>query len=425
MAHVNSKKERDKAVVMAVVRRFGPLSRVDVHELTQFRPSTISLLVRELLEEGKLREAGPSNNPLGRKQILLTVNEGFGFVVGVEFDIDTLMAASMDLRPQILGSVSEPTNLAQGAKGLIRQLLTCTRRAIEKAASAGKTPLGIAVADPGLVESQSGVTITSSQIEFWKEIPLQSIFEEEFKVPFLLESNTRALAVAERMLGAGEGANDLIYIDYRTGIGAGVFTGGGLLRGSQESAGEFGHTHVVENGPPCKCGSFGCLEAMASAAALANKARKAVLEGGTSQVLAMAGNPESITGAHVLEASRRGDRMCSSLVEDMGNYLGLGVANLVNLFNPSTIVLGGLLGLAGDPLLEQITRIVRRQSLPHATENLQFRFGKLGLQAGVLGAGLLVLEKVFEIPALKPPKFLVTAPERRPMISGQAVAAGE
>jgi len=413
MRHVSSKKERDKAVIMAVVRRFGPLSRVDVHELTQFRPSGISLLVRELLEEGKLREAGPSNNPLGRKQTLLTINEGFGFVVGVEFDVDTLMAASLDLRPQIIALVTEPTNLTQGADGLIRQLLSCTRKAIEQASSTGPIPLGIAVADPGLVDSEKGVTITSSQMEFWKNIPLQKIFEEEFGVPFLLESNTRAITIAERMLGAGEKTDDMVYIDYRTGLGAGVVAGGSILRGSGESAGEFGHTHVIENGPACKCGSFGCLEAMTSAAALANKARKGVLEGGTSEVLSIAGKPESITGAHVLEAARRGDRMCSSLVEDMGNHLGLGIANLVNLFNPSVVVFGGLLGLAGESLLEQIFRIVKRQALPHATENLQFRFGKLGPQAGVLGAGLLVLEKLFEIPALKPPKFMVSAAERR------------
>jgi glucokinase len=264
-----------------------------------------------------------------------------------------------------------------------------------------------------LVDSKKGVTITSSQMDFWRNIPLQQIFEEEFKVPFLLESNTRAITIAERMLGAGEKTDDMVYVDYRNGVGAGVFSGGSILRGAGESAGEFGHTHVVENGPACKCGSFGCLEAMTSAGTLANRARKGVLEGGKSEVLAMAGSPESITGAHVLEAARRGDRMCSSLVEEMGNHLGLGVANLVNLFNPSIVVLGGLLGRAGEPLLEQISRIVRKQALPHATESLQFRFGTLGPQAGVLGAGLLVQEKLFEIPALKPPKFLVSAPDRR------------
>jgi N-acetylglucosamine repressor len=413
MRHVSSKQERDKAVIMALVHRFGPLSRVDVHDLTQFRPTGISLLVRELLEEGKLLEAGPSNNPLGRKQTLLRINEGFGLVVGVEWDVSTVMAASLDLTPQIIAPVSEPTNLSEGADGLIRQLLSCTRQAIERAGRAGQIPLGIAVADPGLVDTEKGITITSSQMDFWKDIPLKEIFEKEFRVPFLLESNTRAMTIAERILGAGEKSDDMVYIDYRTGVGAGVVTGGMILRGSGECAGEFGHTHVVENGPACKCGSFGCLEAMTSAAALANKARNGVLEGGSSEVLALAGKAESITGAHVLEAARRGDRMCSSLVENMGNYLGLGIANLVNLFNPSIVVFGGLLELAGDHLLEQISRIVKRQALPRATKNLQFRFGRLGPQAGVLGAGLLVLEKLFEIPALKPPKFLVSGAARR------------
>jgi len=410
MRHVGSKKERDKAALLAAIRKFGPLSRVDLHRLTHFRPSTISLLVRELIDERKLREAGASNNPLGRKQTLLTISEDYGFVVGVDFDSEGVTVAAMDLSPKVIGLVREPTDLSGGSEGLVRQLLACTQNALGQSGMNGKSPLGIAVADPGLVDSQRGVSLSSSVLDFWNEVPLRQVFERQFKVPFLLESNTRAKAMAEKVLGSGKEAEEMVYVDYGTGIAAGIVTGGRLLRGHGEAAGEFGHTRVTENGSPCKCGSFGCLEAIASAPALAAKARRAVLEGGGSQVLALAGKPESITGAHVLDAAKRGDRMCGSLVEEMGQYLGLGVANLVNLFNPSIVVLGGMLELAGDPLLEQVIRIVKRQALPHNTGDLQFRFGALGEMAGVLGAGLLFLERIFEVPALKPPRFLVAEP---------------
>jgi predicted NBD/HSP70 family sugar kinase len=184
-----------------------------------------------------------------------------------------------------------------------------------------------------------------------------------------------------------------------------------LLRGSRDTAGELGHTQVVENGPSCKCGSFGCLEAVASGAAVASRARKAIRDGTNSKALALAGEVDKVDGKTVLEAARLGDKLCTSLVEDAENYLGLAIANLVNLFNPSVVVLGKRFELAGPALSDRVARIVKRQALPHATENLIFRVGKFGDEAAVLGAGLLVLEKLFEIPALKAPKFLTTDPK--------------
>jgi len=403
-----TKKEHDKAVITAAVRMFGPLSRVELHRLTHWRPSTISTLVRELLEEGRLREAGTSNNPLGRKQVLLKINESYGFILGIELDSERVIAATMDLTPQILTMVTQSARLDAGVEGLLNQLRDCADHLIHKQKATGQQLLGIAFADTGLVDTKNGVSVSSSLTEFWQNVPLRKLFEEEFQVAFLLESNTRAKTVAERVLGAGEMADDMAYIDYGVGIGAGIFTAGRLLRGSCDSAGELGHTQVAENGPSCKCGSFGCLEAVASGAAIASRAKKAMREGASSKALGLAGEIDKVNGRTVLEAARLGDKLCTSLVEDAENYLGLAIANLVNLFNPSVVVLGKRFELAGPALTDRIARIVKRQALPHSTENLVFRVGKFGDDAAVLGAGLLVLEKLFEIPALKAPKFLTT-----------------
>ncbi|HXK60788.1 MAG TPA: ROK family protein [Acidobacteriota bacterium] len=411
-----TKKEHDKAVLLAAVRQFGPLSRVGLHRLTRWRPSTISTLVRELLNEGKLREAGTSNNPLGRKQILLTINECYGFIAAVELDSERVIAAAMDLTPTILDIVSQPACVDAGIDGLIEQVIHCASQVIERQKKTGRKLLGIGFADTGLIDSHSGVSVTSSLTEFWQNVPLKKLFEEKFQVEFLLESNTRAKTVAERILGAGEMADDMVYIDYGVGIGAGIFAGGRLLRGATETAGEIGHTQVMENGPSCKCGSFGCLEALASSAAIAARARKAIREGSFSKALALSGDIDSICGWTVLEAARAGDKLCTSLLEDAESHLGLAIANLVNLFNPQVVVLSKRLELAGDGLADRIARIVRRQALPHATMNLAFRMGKLGDEAGVLGAGLLVLEKLYQIPAIRPPRFL------KPDFRGAALA---
>ncbi|MGH8248375.1 MAG: ROK family protein, partial [Gammaproteobacteria bacterium] len=288
------------------------------------RPSTISVLVRELLSEGKLIEAGPSDNPTGRKQVLLRVNEEFGCVAGIEFDAEFVVAAVMDLHPTIRARVKEPVRLDAGVDGLVNQLYAALRAALEQAQVDRKNLLGIALADPGLVDSREVTSVTCSTIDFWRDVPVGRMFEHEFGVQCLLESNTRARATAERFAGAGEMSDDMIYVDFGAGVGAGIITEGRILRGHRESAGELGHTHVSEGGAACSCGSFGCLEAIAGAPALAARVRRAIDAGSSSRALELAGSdPRSITGWTVLEAARLGDKTCDAVTEDLGNYLGL------------------------------------------------------------------------------------------------------
>lgn len=408
MKHVAKKIDHDKHVVEAVVRRFGPVSRVGIHELTNFRRNTISEIVRDLLDEGKLIEDGRSNNPLGRKQILLRLNEEYGFILGAEFDDERVVAGIMDLHPTVRHVITEPTYLEGGRDGLIKQLQSCMRKAMRESKIKQETVVGIGIADPGLVDSRNGVTVTSSTIEFWNQVPLKSIFEGDFGIETVVESKTRAKTTAERLIGAGQKEQNMLYVDYGAGIGAGIVVDGNLLYGQDCGVGEVGHTHISEDGPACKCGSMGCLEAIAGAAAIETRVRRALSEGAVSTVLELAnGDPSNLTVWMVFNAAKSGDKMCSNVVLDMAHSLGMAVANLVNLINPSVVVLDKRLDIAGDALLEQIRRTVKGQALTSSSARLEMRFGQLGTEAGLLGIGLAVIEKYFEIPALRPPSFMV------------------
>jgi len=408
MKHASSKWERDKQLVQALIWRRGPTSRAKIHELTRLQHSDVSRLVRELLDEGKLLQAGRANNPMGRKRVMLRLNEGKGFAVGVGFDDQGAAAATTDLHLRIISMVRESTRLNGGMEGLVEQLLGISREAIRRAGIDPKKLLGIGVAGSGLVNNREGMMVMSSTIEFCDRVPFREIFQKEFRVPIFLENITRAKTLAERTLGAGEMAEDMIYVEYgRTGIGAGVIIAGKPFYGSGCAAGEFGHTHIMVDGPACKCGSFGCLEAVAGAAALEGRIRKAIAEGSPSLALSLAGgDANGLSGWTVFQAASLGDKTCSVIVEQAGNCLGLGLANLVNLFNPSLLVLDQRLSLAGEGLLDQIIKVVRRQALHHSAQGLKIRFGKLGDDASVLGASAVVLERHFEIPALKPPWFM-------------------
>jgi predicted NBD/HSP70 family sugar kinase len=418
MKHVSTKNERDRLMIEALIFRHGQLSRAEIHELTNVQRSEISRLVRELLDEGRLLPAGRADNPMGRKQVLLRLNEALRFVLAIGFDDENVLAAVLDLHLDMRSSVREPALLDQGKEGLARQLIALAHQAIAEAGVDPKALVGIGVAGSGLVNSRDGVMVMSTTVEFCQDFHLREIFVREFGIPTAVENITRAKTVAERGAGTGELAQDMIYIEYgRTGIGAGIIINGKLFYGADHVAGEFGHTHIIEDGPACKCGSFGCLEAIAGAAALQSRVRKAIAEGGTSSALALAeGDPNKITGRTILQAAGQGDKICASIVEWTAEYLGVALANLVNLFNPTVIIIDQRLSLAGPGLLDHLLRVIQRKALQHSVKGLTVRFGSLGNEASLLGAARVALENHFEIPALKPPRFMIEAvriPRRR------------
>ncbi len=414
MKHCKTQRERDLLVIEALLRKLGPLSQVEIHELTHFQRSAISALVRDLLKQKRLIEAGRSNNSRGRKQVLLRLNEEHGFVLGIGFDDEAVIAAVMNLHLRIVSMSREETRLDAGMDELLHQLLSCARQAIKQAGIKEESLLGIGVAGSGLVNSQEGTMVMSSTIEFLNQVPLRRFFEKRFSAPVMVVNLAGAKAVAERTLGAGAMADDMIYVEYgKTGIGAGIISNGKLMRGARHAAGELGHTHMIEEGPACKCGSFGCLEAIAGAAAIQTKIRKAIADGAGSEVLGLAnGDPARVSGWMILSAAKAGDKACAAIVEQAANYLGLGLANLVNLFNPSVLVLDQRLKLAGQGLLDQVTKVVKRQALKYSTREMRILFGALSSEASVQGAGSIALEKHFEIPTLKPPRFMIESLSR-------------
>jgi len=208
--------------------------------------------------------------------------------------------------------------------------------------------------------------------------------------------------------GGGRARASMVYFDYGSGIGAGLYVDGRLLYGQGSAAGEFGHICLAPDGPVCTCGSFGCLEALVGLRAVEARVRNLLLQGARSKVLeAAGGHPDGLTGWMVFEAANQGDKVASNVVAEVARYLGLGIANLINLFNPGLVVLDTRLRLAGPALLEGTVSTVKRQALREASEQVVIRYGSVTEAAGVLGVARLVLEKHFEIPAFRMPACLV------------------
>lgn len=226
MNYVTSQWERDRGVILNVIRSFGPVSRVEIHRLTQLRLSTISQITKELLADSVLLDDGLWDNPTGRKQILLRINPAGGYILGLEFDADEVTTAVLDLVPEIQSLSKETTFRDGGVEGLVAQLKAAARRALETAGISAGQLRGIGIADVGPVNRRSGVSLMSSQMEFWRNVPLRRIFEEEFGVPIFLDNATRCRGNAERLVGAGDRSDDMVYVEYGAGIGSAIFSGG-------------------------------------------------------------------------------------------------------------------------------------------------------------------------------------------------------
>ncbi|MCP4643697.1 MAG: ROK family protein [bacterium] len=398
--------QHNRALILNAVRSRESLSRTQLRQATRIRLASITELVRRLLDDGLLMDAGTGGTGRGRKHLLLKLNPGYGHAVGVEFDADHVIGVVVDLEMNVVATEEAPLFATGGRDAVLAQLTGCIRRVMSKAGVGLHNTIGIGVGDPGLVDPESGVAVLSSTIHGWHDVPVRAILEETFSVPVLMEENTRAKTLAEKRFGAGQNAGHLMFIEIGPGIGCGVMTPRGLYRGAGGAACELGHTHVADSAQVCRCGGCGCLEAVASLPAIARRAVQAMEAGALSVALDLAGgSADNLRAEHVFEAARQGDRLALRLLDETCTYLGVGIANAVNLFNPELVVFDPRLQPVQDLMLEPIRNVVMRQALQVATRSLEFSVSPLGRESGALGVAAMMVDTVFKIPQLPVPDF--------------------
>jgi glucokinase len=218
---------------------------------------------------------------------------------------------------------------------------------------------GVGISCGGPLDSQAGIVYSPPNLPGWDAVPVRSIFEQAFPgIRVVLENDANATALAEWIFGAGRGTRNMLFLTMGTGIGAGLILDGRLYRGTNDLAGEVGHQTILMNGPMCGCGKRGCLEALASGPAIARLAQDRLQYGRGARLLAAGGKPAGITARHVVDLARDGDAFSVGVLEEAGTYMGVGLANLIQILNPERIVLGTIAVHAGDLILEPIRKAV-------------------------------------------------------------------
>jgi glucokinase len=252
---------------------------------------------------------------------------------------------------------------------------------------------GIGVVAPGPLDPWKGVIMDAPNLPGWKKVPLKDLMEEEFGLPVVVGNDANLAALAEQRFGAGQGVADLIYITVSTGIGGGIIADNRLLLGAQGLAAEVGHQTIEAHGPRCNCGNIGCLEILAAGPAIARCARELIKTGiGTAIADWVGGDLDKITAKVVNQAAQAGDPVAIELFRQAGFYIGIGIVNLLHIFNPSLIIIGGSVAKAGDLLFEPIRATVRERAMAsYYWENTPIVPATLGDDVGLLGAVALVL----------------------------------
>lgn len=252
----------------------------------------------------------------------------------------------------------------------------------------------ISIASAGIIDSNQGVITISPNLPGWRNIPLRGIVKDRYWIDTFLINDASAAALSEHRLGAGKGVNNLIYITVSTGIGGGIIVGGKLYLGASGSAGEIGHMIIEAGGPKCPCGSNGCLEVLASGTAIAREAVKRIKRGESSLLKdAVKGKLKDITAEKVSIAARDGDSLALEVISQAASYLGVGLANLVNIFNPEMIIIGGGVSKMGDLLFEPARRVMMEKAFELPAGAVRLVPAQLKDNVGVIGAALYAREQ--------------------------------
>jgi glucokinase len=292
----------------------------------------------------------------------------------------------------VVGDHSRPTDPSRGPDAIIDDLEAMTRQTVSDVERAGGTVVGLGVGAPGPLDTARGVVLLTPNLG-WVNMPLRDRLAAATGLRTTLDNDANCAILGEAWVGAARDARYAIGMTIGTGIGGGIVLNGRLHHGAADSAGEIGHVTIEMNGRRCGCGNYGCLEAYASGPAIAMRAVEQLQLGAESVLSGLVnGNFEHVTAQTVFAAARQGDELGLEVVRDTARYLGTGIANLLNIFNPDLFVIVGGVTQAGEALFEPMQREVARRAFRPAVESCRIVPGALGGLAGVYGAARAYLD---------------------------------
>ncbi len=372
----------------------SPLSCADLSLLTEKSVPLTTRVLNELIEEGYVLETGLASSSGGRRPQMYSLQTNLMYVVSVAVDQLITRIAIMDMQNNYVGEVEKLELALSNYPSVLKELAAHIDEYITRSGITRDKIAGIGIGMPGFVDVKKGINHSFLKV---KEGSIVTYIESVTGLPVLIDNDSSLIALAEFKLGMARGKKNVMVLNIGWGIGLGMILDGALFRGDNGFSGEFSHIPLFTNNKICSCGKMGCLETETSLLVIAQKAINGLQQGKLSILKDLTLDHVEETARLILEAALRGDKFAIEIISEAGYNIGRGLAILVHLLNPGTIVLSGRGSIGGKLWLAPVQQALNEHCIPKIAENLEVRISSLGYQAELVGAAALVMEQYDQI----------------------------
>ncbi|MDJ0831320.1 MAG: ROK family transcriptional regulator [Desulfobacterales bacterium] len=380
--------------ILNAIRIAGAISRVEIARITGQSRATVTNITARLIVENLIYEKETEDRSRrGRKRVLLALNPDAAYVVGVKLSAYRISCAVTDIQADVKSSVNMPVRTSERPVKFVADLIEeGIRHCIAEARIDLSQVSGIGLGIPGFVDSRSGVC-------FWTplyqkgDVPLKDLIQKRFQIETLIENDTNTVTLAHQWFGEGKGIDNFLVVTIEDGVGMGIVVNGQLYRGARGIAAEFGHVVVDPNGRDCRCGKKGCIEAYASNFSILDEAQAAIDKGEWHHE-----RVPDLRFEEVVTAAQSGERILQNIFTNAGTFLGMGLAGLIQIFNPSKIIISGEGVRAGNLMFQSLRRTIRLHTNPALYDASEIVIQKWRDTDWARGAASLVLQELYKSP---------------------------
>lgn len=388
-------KQLNVSAVLKVIKDNGSLSRAEIAKLTGLTPASVTNITKFLIEDNFLRESKIGESSGGRPPIILEFNPDARYVIGVGIGVGVIDVVITNLSASIIIKREMRIEEERYDYDLVFKKLVNLINEVVKSSKIDKEKiLGVGVALHGIVNARTGISIHALYYG-WKNKDIKEKLEEELDLTVYVDNDVRAMSLGESWFGATKDIANFVTLNISNGIGAGIIINNMPYYGVDFSAGEIGHIVVEADGDKCNCGNYGCLETVASNNNIIRKAIKLIKQGVNSSLSKDIDDINNLSIEDICKAANDGDELSITILKEAARYIGIAITNLINILNPTAIVVVGEIFENTTHTIETLSEIVKNRGLKLSSENVRIIRSLLGRDAAVVGAATLVIQEIF------------------------------
>lgn len=389
MKRINRKK------VLEALRYYEQgMTKQEIAQWTKLTIASVGNIVSELEELGLIKTIGFAESSVGRKPAIYKINPDAFYVLGLSIRVGRCALVITNLEGKVICQDSARFLESDDVADVLGRLVNQVRSMMNQSGIAEDQFLGIGISSPGPLDPNQGTIHSPPHLPKWKSIDICRFFEQELQMPSFLEKDANAAALCELWYGEGKQYNNLLYVMVDAGIGSGIVINGEIYRGKSNVSGEIGHGTIDIDGPRCICGNYGCLEVMASGAAIVRRAREEIRRGFASVLVQM---EEELDLNHILEGFKQGDELSRYLLQESSRYVGIALADKINFLNPDLVVIGGDIPEAVEPYFEWVKEIAMKRIFQETAMGVKMIRATYGSLSEVMGSTTRVVENLFKL----------------------------